>query len=92
MINRPRTRPALDRAAMTVVRYYAALRLSAGSATLILPANLQRERPPIVRASPRRLPGGYDRREVAVMSGRLLVVTIDAEHSAARDAPAFSLN
>jgi hypothetical protein len=85
-------RTALNRAATTLVRYYAALQLSAGAATEVLPIELQPDRPPIVRSSHTALPGGFDRREIIVRSGRSLVITVDVARAQHRDSPVFSSN
>lgn len=90
--HQPIARGALDRAALAVVRYYAAIRLSAGAATALLPLDLRPERPPIVRASQTQLPDGFDRREVIMRSGRPLVITVDAVHAEPRNATRFSPN
>jgi hypothetical protein len=63
------------RAARTLVQYYAALRLSAAAATLVLPAEA-RDRPPVVRYTDQRLPRGFDRREVIFDGSQTLIVTL----------------
>jgi hypothetical protein len=74
-------RAALSRAAIAIVRYYAALRLSAGAATALLPLDMQPARPPIIRASRNRVQGGFDRREIVYRSGKPFIVTVDAERA-----------
>ena len=69
----------LARVGRSMVRYYAAMRISAGAAVTLLPVDPPRDRTPIVRASDNELPDGFDRREVIVRSGRRYVVTLPAD-------------
>lgn len=66
----------LSKIGRSVVRYYAAVRISAGAAVTILPFDLPRDRTPIVRAAGSVLSDGFDRREVIEHAGRRFVVTL----------------
>ncbi|MCO5175720.1 MAG: hypothetical protein M9890_01955 [Thermomicrobiales bacterium] len=61
------------------IRYYAALRLAAGSMLDIVPADGMPDRPPIVRRSENELPSGFDRRELIERNGVSHVVTLTAQ-------------
>jgi hypothetical protein len=67
----------MKRATRAIISYYAALRLSAAAATVVLPDE-RRERAPIVRAADRVLCGGFDQRELISSGSRTLVVTVAA--------------
>jgi hypothetical protein len=66
----------LSKVGCTVVRYYMAIRISAGAAVVWLPDNFPPDRTPIVRTSDHALPDGFDRREIIIRSGRQYVVTL----------------
>ena len=66
----------LSRLSRWLVRYYTALRLSAGAALLFLPFEAPSQRAPVVRAAVTDGPAGFDRREIIVHSGRVSVVTL----------------
>lgn len=66
----------MRRASRMLLRYYAVLRLAAGSMLDIVPAGLVHEAPPIVRRSANELPSGLDRRELIEVGGRVHVVTL----------------
>ncbi|MDQ4044052.1 MAG: hypothetical protein M3173_01185 [Chloroflexota bacterium] len=65
----------------SLVRYYVALRLSAGAATAFLPVELPRDREPIVRTSRTPLVGGMDPRELIERSGSIDAITIPLDHA-----------
>jgi len=58
------------------IRYYAALRLAAGSMLDIVPADGMPDRPPIVRRSENEMMSGFDRRELIERNGVAHVVTL----------------
>ena len=60
------------------IRYYAALRLAAGSMLDIVPADGMPDRPPIVRRSDNELASGFDRRELVERNGISHVITLTA--------------
>jgi hypothetical protein len=60
----------------SLVRYYAAVRISAVAAVTWLPDDLPRDRIPIIRTSDHELPDGFDRREIILRAGRQYVVTL----------------
>lgn len=59
-----------------LLRYYTAVRLSAGAAMLYLPFETPNPRAPIVREADTDGPSGFDRREVVIVAGRVSVVTL----------------
>lgn len=59
-----------------LLRYYAALRLAAGSMLDIVPIETAVDVPPIVRRSTNELPSGFDRRELVVVRGRTHIVVL----------------
>lgn len=75
---------------LMLLRYYAALRLAAGSMLDIVPAGIISEVPPIVRRSANELSSGFDRRELVEVGGRTHVITLGGV-SGRRDAD-FSPN
>lgn len=79
---------ALHRAAVALVQYYAALRLSAGAATTLLPPDVRAQPAPIVRSARVELYDGFDRREIIIQSGRPHVITIDLVSATQHDPPA----
>ena len=82
----------MQRLSRSLVRYYVALRLSAGAATSLLPFELPRERDAIVRTSRTPLVGGLDPREVIPRSNGLQdIITIPLDH-ASKDRGLVGLN
>lgn len=77
-------------AARAVLKYYAALRLAAGSTLDIVPVAAVTDVPPIVRRSSNELPSGFDRRELIDVRGRTHVVTLGAAEG--RGATTFNAN
>ncbi len=78
------------RRARAVLRYYAALRLAAGSMLDIVPAGVVAEIPPVVRRSANELPSGFDRRELVEVRGLTHVITLAPRDD--RRASGFGLN
>jgi hypothetical protein len=79
-------------AARTVVRYYAALRLSAGAATALFPVHMIEDRPPLVRTINESLVGGFDRRELIEHHGSTHVVTLPTSPTARVPQSRISIN
>jgi hypothetical protein len=79
-------------AARAVVRYYAALRLSAGAATALLPVHMTEDRPPLVRTVKEPLVGGFDRRELVEHHGSTHVVTLPTSSTMSVPQSRISLN
>lgn len=67
---------ARNEAVRLLVRYYAALRIAAGSMLDITPIGVVADVPPLVRPSANALPSGFDRRELIQVDGRTHVVTV----------------
>lgn len=63
-------------AARAIVRYYAALRIAAGSTLTVLPFSTVVDTPPIIRRSANQLSSGFDRREIIEVAGTLHVITL----------------
>lgn len=85
-------RGAFHRCAVMVIRYYAALRISAAAATALLPVDLRLDRPPIVRQSHNTPPGEFDRRELIQRRGQTFVITVDSRSDPHRVNSAIFLN
>jgi hypothetical protein len=75
-----------------LIQYYTALRLSAGAAMLFLPFETPEQQAPVVRAAETTGPGGFDRRETIVRSGRVSVVTLPMSSQRAPGQPPIGLN
>jgi|CXWK01.1.fsa_nt_gi hypothetical protein len=78
------------RMSRSLLRYYAALRLAAGSMLDIVPDGAVADAPPIVRRSENELPSGFDRRELIQVGGITHVVTLRT--GSERHARGMSLN
>lgn len=75
------------RARQALIRYYVAVKLSAGAALRVLPIGELPEPIPIVRSDALRHASGFDRRELVERDGTLHVVTLPAPRPGESSSP-----